>query len=167
GVLALSCILQLFLRLLEPGLVAVLLGRSSGIAPHSYVFKSRLVARRKAFASGLAVITELAGCCPRIEKGLGKSDHLLPVVDLLGVEILLQVINDIGVGNVLELRLVVVRREGIKNFLWIVVEIEDKGFLAGENSVQARQCLNAVNALEFLVHVHGAQFWLVKAGLVL
>ena len=48
----------------------------------------------------------------------------------------------------------------------IIEEIEDEGRLAvTKGTVQARQGLHAVHALQLLVHVHGAELGLVKAGL--
>jgi hypothetical protein len=87
------------------------------------------------------------------------------VVDAAGVQRLLQVVDHVHIGDVGQLGLVVVRREGIEDVLRIVVEIEDEGLLAGEGAVEPRQGLHAVHALQLLVHVHGAELGLVEAGL--
>ena len=90
------------------------------------------------------------------------------MVDTLGIQLLLQVVDELRVGHVGQLGLGVVRQEGVENVLRIVEEVEDESRLAvAKGTVQARQGLHAVHALQLLVHIHGAQLGLIEAGLVL
>ncbi|MNC44367.1 hypothetical protein D3C75_932700 [compost metagenome] len=90
------------------------------------------------------------------------------MIDPLGIQLLLQVIDDLRVGYIGQLGLGVVRQEGAENILRFVEEVEDEGFLAvTESAVQPRQGLHAVHALQLLVHVHGTQLGLIEAGLIL
>ena len=55
------------------------------------------------------------------------------------------------------------------NILIFIFEIQHKGLLiiGRTNTVQARKCLNSIDSPQALIHIHGAELRLVKAGLIL
>ena len=59
--------------------------------------------------------------------------------------------------------------KGRLNILIFIFEIQHKGFLiiGRTNSVQARKGLHSIDSSQSLVHIHGAELWLVKASLIL
>ncbi len=52
------------------------------------------------------------------------------MVDTLGIQLLLQVVDELRVGYVGQLGLGVVRQEGVENVLGVVEEVEDEGRLS-------------------------------------
>ncbi|MNC18918.1 hypothetical protein D3C75_668390 [compost metagenome] len=64
----------------------------------------------------------------------------------------------------------VIGLEGCQDIVRLIVEIEYKSArlcFAGIRSVQTRQRLDALHAAKRFIHIHGAELWLVKAGLKL
>ena len=92
--------------------------------------------------------------------------HLLiyPVL----VQGVLQVIHHIGVCLLLQNCLLVVRLKSFADVLGGVDEVQDKGILfAPHGAVQPGQGLDGLHAGQLLVHKHGVQQRLIKAGLIL
>ena len=110
--------------------VAIGLGSAFVIQRLLARFQRESVALGKTLFGRGTVITEFAGLRLGVEKGQCKRFDLLPVIDTLGIQLLVQVIDDLRVGHVGQLSLGVVRQEGVENVLRLVEEIEDKGFFA-------------------------------------
>ena len=124
------------------------------------------VARLKAIHSGAAVVGELGIGGLGVKESQGKRFDLRPVVNTLGIEGGLQVVDDLGVRYIGQLGLGVVGQKGFENVLRLVEEVEDEGGFARKGAVEPRQGLHAVYAVQFFIDVHGAELGLIKAGLV-
>lgn len=104
---------------------------------------------------------------PAVHHRQPESFDLLGFVDVAGIEHLLEVIDHVGILHVRHLGIAVVGFEGCQDFLGLVHKVDDAGLvLAGEGAVQAREGLHRLHPGNLLVHVHGHQLGLVKAGLV-
>ena len=112
------------------------------------------------------VLRALAG--DRLVEYAGKRLDLAPEIDLRRVQFVLQRLQLLRVGCLLQAGRVVVGLEGAVDVLRFVDEIEnERVLLAGNLPVQAGQGLHGLHAVEPLVHVHGAKQRLVETGLVL
>ena len=62
----------------------------------------------------------------------------------------------------------VIRAERLLNILIVVLKIKNKGCLIirGTNTVQSRKSLHRCRILQFLIHIHSHQLWLIKTGLI-
>ncbi len=77
------------------------------------------------------------------------------------------VIDKVRVGFLFQHGGFVERGEGFLDVLGAVHKIQHKGvFLARRGAIEAREGLHGLDAAERLVHKHGVQLRLVKAGLV-
>ena len=98
----------------------------------------------------------------------GGLDVLRP--EDLGVEDLHpQVVEEVGIGLVGEMRLLVIREEGTADRFSVVDEVEHEGarLVGREDAVQPRKGLHRLHVVEPLVDVHGVKQRLVEPGLVL
>ena len=99
---------------------------------------------------------------------LANRFNITVVVQLELPKLLLGLINQINIDFLRKARLLVVGLEGLQNLLLGVHKIQDVGILfSWIGAVQAAQGLDCFHIPQFLVHDHGVQQWLVKAGLVL
>lgn len=121
----LAGLLQRMLGFLQAGTVAVGFGGALVIQRLLARFDAEGVTLGEAFLSRLAVVAELAGRSLRVEEGQGERLDLLPVIDPFGIQLFLQVIDDLRVGNVAQLGLGVVRQKGVENVLRLIKEVED------------------------------------------
>ncbi len=104
---------------------------------------------------------------PRRVEDLAELLHLVLVVDLLGVELRLQLIELLCLRLFPDGGLLVVRLKGIEDLFRLVHEVEDKGILlAGMGPVEPREGLYRLDAGEPLVHVHRVEERLVESRLV-
>ena len=102
-----------------------------------------------------------------IEEGLGEGLDFGGQIDGGLVELGLQLVDDVGVGDLLEAGGAIIGQKALQNLLGLVGEVEDEGvFLARIGAVQPLEGLHGKHPGEPLVHVHGLQEGLVESGLV-
>lgn len=113
---------------------------------------------------GKGAYARRAACAQRRAKGR----HLGGRVDAEAVQPLPDLVQQAGLGLLFQHGGLVIRREGLLDVLRLVGEVQHEGILlAGSDTVEAGQGLDGLDAFEGLVHEHGMQQGLVKAGLVL
>ena len=102
-----------------------------------------------------------------IAQGLAEGLHLFRAVDAEIIQAVADVIDQVGVGLLFQQSGLVEGSEGLLHVLGAVHEVQHEGiFLAGGGTVEAREGLHGLDATELLVHEHGVEQGLVKAGLV-
>ena len=98
---------------------------------------------------------------------LGKGFHVCIGIDRKALQLILGLVNEVGVDLLLQKRLLIKRLEGLPDVLCFVHKIQHKGVdFAGTGTVQTGEGLHRLDALQFFVHDHGVEQRLVKTGLV-
>ena len=104
----------------------------------------------------------------RVQLDRDDAIHLEVVVVAGRVELGAQVVDEVRVGDVLQLGRLVVGLERRQDILGAVHEVEHVGrVLAGMGAIQPRERLHGLNARQPPIDVHAAQQRLVEAGLEL
>ncbi|MNO86708.1 hypothetical protein D3C76_781170 [compost metagenome] len=104
----------------------------------------------------------------KIDDGIAEGFNFGLLVDEHAIQALLDVVDDVRILNVCNLRIAIEGLESRQDLFCLVGEVDDVGLvLTGVGAVQARQCLHRLDARDFLVQVHGHQLGLVEASLIL
>ena len=103
------------------------------------------------------------------EAGFFERGQVLLVVQAVLVQSLLDLVDHIEVLHFADVSAFVIGGKGLAHVLWIVHEVDDKDFILPRcRPVQAGEGLHNLHMVgDFLVHIHGDQFGLVKASLEL
>jgi hypothetical protein len=102
------------------------------------------------------------------EKSDGELLDFLPEENDFGAQLIKQVENQIGIGDIGQFGGLVVRLKSVEDFLRLIEEVEHEGpalGFAGIGSIQPGQGLHAFNVRQFFIDVHSAEFGLIEAGL--
>ena len=98
---------------------------------------------------------------------LGKGFHVCIGIDGKAPQLLLGLVNEVGVDLLLQKSLLIKGLKCLPDVLCFVHEIQHKGVgFAGTGTVQAGEGLYCLDALQLFVHDHGVEQRFVKAGLV-
>ena len=128
----------------------------------------RLVALLEPVHDGLDGGRQFALLGIRLQLHGHDAVHLEIVVVAGGVQLGTEVVDEIRVADVRQLRRRVVGLERLEHILGVVHEIQHIGrVLAGMGTVQARERLHGLDARQPLIDVHPAQQRLIEAGLEL
>ena len=98
---------------------------------------------------------------------LGKGFHVCIGIDRKTPQLLLGLVNEVGVDLLLQKGFLIKRLEGLPDVLCLVHKIQHKGVgFAGTGTVQTGEGLHRLDALQLFVHDHGVEQRFVKTGLV-
>ena len=102
--------------------------------------------------------------CHELIKGI----HIFIVVEHKVADLVSQIVDTVQIGAALKGSNLVVRQESTLDVILGIFKVQNEGaVLATGGSVQAGESLDGGHIPELLIHIHGMEERLIKAGLVL